>query len=142
MRFHTLIERRGGEQGFAMVFVLVTLMVASLLVAAALSAAQQDARLTENDLDQKQAYIAAKAGIADYQFFIQGAFVDLSTVGNRRKFIDGAGKPVDPATAAAAFGTPIIRFSGDHTGFATNLGGGGAFTLVGSLTNASTGPSD
>ncbi|MGI8572530.1 MAG: hypothetical protein ACR2L9_07900 [Solirubrobacteraceae bacterium] len=65
-----LIDRAGREQGFAMVFVLVTLMVASLLVAAALSAAQQDARLTENDLDQKQAYLAAKAGIADYQFFL------------------------------------------------------------------------
>lgn len=70
MRIRRLIERGGQERGFAMILVLITLMVASLLVAAALAAAQQDARLTENDLDQKQAYLAAKAGIADYQFFL------------------------------------------------------------------------
>jgi type II secretory pathway pseudopilin PulG len=58
------------ESGFALITVLITLMVSSLLVAAALSAAQQDAHLTQNDLNQKQAYLAAKAGIAAYQFFL------------------------------------------------------------------------
>ncbi len=60
----------------------------------------------------------------------------------RRLFIDANGKPVDPATATATLGAPRILFSGDATGFATNQGTGGTFTLTGSLTNASTSPSD
>ena len=52
------------------------------------------------------------------------------------------GKPVDPAVATAALGEPCILFSGDATGFTTNQGTGGAFTLTGTLTNASTSPSD
>ena len=46
------------ESGFGLIVVLLTMMVSSLLVAAALGAAQQDARLIENDLDQKEAYLA------------------------------------------------------------------------------------
>lgn len=60
----------------------------------------------------------------------------------RRLFIDAGGKPVDPAVATAALGAPCILFSGDSAAFATNQGTGGAFTLNGSLTNASTSPSD
>jgi hypothetical protein len=59
----------------------------------------------------------------------------------RRLFIDGSGKPVDPALATASLGAPAILFSGDSTGFATNQGTGGSFTLTGSLTDASTSPS-
>lgn len=62
----------------------------------------------------------------------------------RRKFISAAGKPVDlGADGATPTGVaPAIFFSGDATGFGTNKGTGGAFTLAGSLTNASTSPSD
>lgn len=60
----------------------------------------------------------------------------------RRLFIDADGKPVDPAVTTAALGAPRILFSGDQTTFATNQGTGGVFTLTGSLTNASTSPSD
>ena len=52
------------------------------------------------------------------------------------------GKPVDPAVATAALGDPMILFSGDADTFGDNQGTGGAFTLTGSLTNASTSPSD
>lgn len=57
---------------------------------------------------------------------------------NRRLFISAAGKPVNP------FGFPAsaILFSGDSSTFPVNQGTGGAFTLTGSLTNASTSPSD
>jgi hypothetical protein len=54
----------------------------------------------------------------------------------------GTGKPIDPAVATDALGDPMILFSGDATGFPVNQGTGGAFTLTGSLTNASTSPSD
>jgi hypothetical protein len=60
----------------------------------------------------------------------------------RRMFIDADGKPVDPAVVTAALGAPCILFSGDAAAFATNQGTGGAFTLTGTLTDASTSPSD
>lgn len=61
----------------------------------------------------------------------------------RRLFIDAGGKPVDPATATAALGAAgAALFSGNHTTFATNQGTGGAFTLTGAITDASTSPSD
>lgn len=68
-----------------------------------------------------------------------GGDIPLAT---RRLFIDDDGKPVDPATATASLGAPVILFSGNATNFATNQGTGGAFTLTGSLTNASSSPSD
>jgi hypothetical protein len=71
-----------------------------------------------------------------------GRFVDFSVEANRRLFIGANGKPVDPAVATASLGIPVILFSGDATGFAVNQGTGGAFTLTGALTNASTSPSD
>lgn len=57
---------------------------------------------------------------------------------DRRKFISAGGKPVDPA----GFPSGLILFSGNAAAFATNQGTGGAFTLTGSLTDASTSPSD
>lgn len=66
---------------------------------------------------------------------------DLSNSTVLNKLISG-GKPVDPATATAAFGAQVLLFSGDATGFVTNQGTGGTFTLSGSLANASTSPSD
>jgi hypothetical protein len=56
----------------------------------------------------------------------------------RRKFISAAGKPVDPS----GFPAGLVLLSGDATTFATNQGSGGAFTTTGTLTNASTSPSD
>ena len=62
----------------------------------------------------------------------------------RRKFISPTGKPVYlGADGSAPTGTaPDVFFSGDATGFVTNKGTGGAASLVGALTNASTSPSD
>lgn len=73
--------------------------------------------------------------------------VSLLTTGDiseatRRLFIDAGGKPVNPAVATAALGAPCILFSGNAAAFPTNQGTGGAFTLTGSLTNASSSPSD
>jgi len=80
--------------------------------------------------------------MADFSFWpntsvIVGGDIPLAT---RRLFIDASNKPVDPATAIATLGTPPILFSGDHTTFPTNQGSGGAFSLTGSLTDASTHP--
>lgn len=56
-------------------------------------------------------------------------------------FIDGMGNPVDPAVAIANLGTPAVLFSGPAATYATNLGSGGGFTLIGpALTNCSDAP--
>jgi len=56
-------------------------------------------------------------------------------------FISSSGKPVNPATAVAAYGPPAILLSGDVTHFPINQGSGGAFVVNGTLTNATTSPS-
>lgn len=75
--------------------------------------------------------------MADF-WMAPGVFTDWSVTANRRKFISAAGKPVDPS----GFPASALLFSGDATTFGTNQGTGGAFTATGSLTNASTSPSD
>jgi hypothetical protein len=67
---------------------------------------------------------------------------DTISEAHRRLFISADGKPVNPSVAVAALGSPVALFSGDATGFATNQGSGGAFTVTGSLTTAPTSPSD
>ncbi len=73
-----------------------------------------------------------------------GRFVNFSTVSNRRKFIDAAGKPVDLGSdGSIPFGAaPIMYFSGPTDTWHTNDGDGGGFTENGALTTASTSPSD
>ncbi len=56
----------------------------------------------------------------------------------RRLFIDASGKPVNPS----GFPASAILFSGDDTTFADNQGTGGTYILTGTLTNATTSPSD
>jgi hypothetical protein len=67
-----------------------------------------------------------------------GTFIDFSNVANRRKFIDADGKPVDPTNFPAS----AILFSGDASTFGTNQGTGGSFTLTGTLTDATSSPSN
>jgi len=72
-RMSYLARRMGGlrrQDGFTMVAAMVTMLIASVLVAAALSAASDDAGLAQNDLNQKQAFLAARAGISDFQFHL------------------------------------------------------------------------
>jgi hypothetical protein len=80
--------------------------------------------------------------MADFQYWVG---VSLLSAGNiseatRRLFVDGNGKPVNPSTAAATLGQQTILFSGNASQFPTNQGTGGAFSLTGTLTNASSHP--
>lgn len=61
---------RDGEDGFTMILAIVTMLISSVLVAAALSTASSDFQLINNDLNQKRAYYAAQAGISDYAFHL------------------------------------------------------------------------
>jgi len=81
-------------------------------------------------------------------WFNMGQYLDFSVEANRRKFISATGKPVnlgsDGSTPTGV--APIVyqRINGGDAaaGFATNLGTGGNFSVVGSLDIASTSPSD
>jgi hypothetical protein len=66
----------------------------------------------------------------------------LITSSNIGKFIDGSGKPVNPALAITAFGSPAILFSGGASSFLANSLGtyGAASVMTGALTNAPTVP--
>ena len=83
------------------------------------------------------------ADIAD--FYINfGEYLDLTSTANRRKFIDGDGKPVDLGSdGSEPTGTaPKIFLSGDTATWHTNKGGGGGFTESGALTDGASSPSD
>jgi hypothetical protein len=87
-------------------------------------------------------FLSTSGDEADLQLWC-GVTADLTDVNVRRKFIDGNGKPVDPAIAATAFGPQTVLLSGDKDNFATNQGTGPATgVLAGTITDASTSPSD
>ena len=58
------------EEGFTMVVVMLAMLFISLVLVATVSAVNGDLRLTERDLDHKQAYEAAQAGVADYAYHL------------------------------------------------------------------------
>jgi len=68
------------------------------------------------------------------------SYLDLSVTANRRLFIGGDKMPVDPAKAVAALGAPIIQLNGPTSGWPTNKGSGGGFSLSGTLADAATRP--
>ena len=58
------------EEGFTMIVVMLAMLFVSLVLVATVSAVNGDLRLTGRDLDRKQAYEAAQAGIADYSYHL------------------------------------------------------------------------
>lgn len=102
----------------------------------------QDATATEMGSDAG-AEQAATFDVSNF-YVAMGQFLDLSIPDNVAKFIDGTGKPVSLGTTGASPTgiAPTIFFSGDSSTFPVNHGTGGTFTLTGSLTNASSSPSD
>lgn len=73
-----------------------------------------------------------------------GSTIDFSVEANRRKFISADNRPVDlGANGSLPTGTqPIIFLNNPAASFGTNKGSGGDFTVTGTLTDASTRPSD
>lgn len=77
-------------------------------------------------------------------YFNYGTSLDLDNIANRRKFIDGAGKPVglglqgDNPTGSV----PEVYLSGATAAWHTNKGTGSGYTETGALLDASSSPSD
>lgn len=71
-------------------------------------------------------------------------YIDLSSSTNMQKFRKSNGKPAFlGSTGQRPMGsTPIVYLKGPASSFATNLGSGGSFSVTGTLTDASTSPSD
>jgi Tfp pilus assembly protein PilX len=74
----SLISRRSpsrlnprGEDGFTMIVALGVMLVTSLLLVAAFTATNGDVRLSHVDTQQKQAYLAAVAGVQEYEHKLQ-----------------------------------------------------------------------
>jgi Tfp pilus assembly protein PilX len=60
-----------GEDGFTMIIALGVMLVTSLLMIVAFTAANGDITLSARDLTSKQAYFAALAGVQEYEFKLQ-----------------------------------------------------------------------
>jgi len=86
------------------------------------------------------------ADIADFYFAEE--YLDISSVANRRKFIDAAGKPVNlGADGSTPTGTQPITYhhmdvGGTPANFGINLGSGGGMTVNGAFTAGTDNPSD
>lgn len=65
-----LTDIRREEGGFALITVLLGIVFASLVVAVAVTAVNGDIRIGKRDIDRKQAFAAAQAALADYQFHL------------------------------------------------------------------------
>lgn len=64
--------RLRAEEGFTLAAVMLGMLLMSLMLAGTVAAVNGDINLTSRDLDRKQAYEAAQAGIADYAFHLSG----------------------------------------------------------------------
>jgi hypothetical protein len=64
------LKRLREEDGYTMVAVVGAIALITSLTAAAVAATNGDQRLIMRDLDQKRAYQAAQAGIADYSYHL------------------------------------------------------------------------
>jgi len=62
--------RAAADEGYTMIAVVGAIALVTLLVGAAVAATQSDLGLVRRDLDDKRAYAAAQAGIADYSFHL------------------------------------------------------------------------
>ncbi len=65
-----LRQVRSDEGGYAMMAVIGGLVVVTGLVGVSVATTQGDLGLTKRDIDDKRAYSAAQAGIADYSFHL------------------------------------------------------------------------
>ena len=61
---------RDQEEGFTMAVVMISMLIVTLVLFTAVTAVRGDIHLTQRDLDHKQAFEAAQAGIADYQYHL------------------------------------------------------------------------
>ena len=114
------MRRRDDERGFTLAVVAIAGAFISLVVVVALGAVNGDIRQTRNDLDHKQAYEAARAGLADYAFHLNQDtnYWTLCTAVPAPSAVNQVGsttnrRPV-PGTTGATYAIELIPASDDH----------------------------
>ncbi len=104
-----LAKRLAREDGFTMLFTLLSLMVGTLLVAAAFTSANGDIKLTQRSTLQAKAYYAAVAGVNRYQYQLSSSpeyWSKCPTIAN------GSGGAVTvPGTTDEAYTVKTLRSS-------------------------------
>jgi hypothetical protein len=68
---HPLRVLSRSQEGFSLIITLGVMLITSLLLVAAFTAAGSDVSLSHEDITQKQAYYAAVAGIQNYEYKLQ-----------------------------------------------------------------------
>ena len=106
------------EEGFTMIVVMMAMLFVSLVLVATVSAVNGDLRLTGRDLDRKQAYEAAEAGLADYSYHLNSdtnywtkcATVPTPTAVNQLG--STANRKAVPGTSGATYALELVPASG------------------------------
>ena len=99
------------------------------------------------DYTRNWAFGARETGLEKWygdvsQFWMHDTYIDLSSSGNRLKFYNDG--PVDLGATGTnpTGGQPRLYFNNPLATWQTNLGSGGGFTEIGTLTAASSSPTD
>ena len=137
--------RARDERGFTMLLALYVLTITTLLLGAAYVAVLSDTHLSRNDLDQKRAYAAAQAGIAQYNYdlnqnpnYWENCASPSGTVGARRQRVDRDLQPTRRSSRARRRTAPRRARPSNPIGTmveAATLTGGGSNPRRGHLPN-------
>ena len=122
------VSRDRGEQGFTLIFTMIGLALIFLLILVAVTAVNGDAQLTGHDLNQKQAYEAAKAGIDDYAFHLHNengywakcTNVPTPSAVNQKGATPLKTRPV-PGNTGATYAIELLPATGHSTCDSTNV---------------------
>ena len=98
------------QEGFTLILALTVLLITSLLLVAAFTAANGEVHLTNTDRAQKKAYYAAEAGIEDYEYHLtqDGNYLSYCTEGPAatNKALNQNGETIHRATVPSTNGEP------------------------------------
>ena len=93
---------KSNEEGFTMIITVIGLSLMAMLVLVAVTAVNGDSHLTALDLQQKQAYEAAKSGIDNYAYHLHANTSYWTSCGN-------VTSPSEPKTAVNLEGSTANR---------------------------------
>jgi type II secretory pathway pseudopilin PulG len=110
------VNRRSGEEGFTMIVTVIGLSLIAMLVLVAVTAVSGDSHLTGRDLNRKQAYEAAKAGIDEYAYHLHTNNGYWTECGNAEGPINQVGSTAEtrpvPGNTGAKYAIEVIPATG------------------------------
>jgi type II secretory pathway pseudopilin PulG len=115
------VNERHQESGFTMIATVLAMSVVVMLAAVAMAAVNSDTHLTRRDLDGKQAFEAAKAGIDDYAYHLSsntGYWAECTGVATPNAVNQKgstAKRRAVPGTTGATYAIELIPATGQTT---------------------------